>query len=146
MTPPSDASQQAADLIRARLAEIDRERKQLERAITSLVPTTQNSPAGSRQNPAARTTSATRRRATATKRQGPRTSKGHRRTPSRRKTRARPGQRQAELLKQIRANPGAPVSQLAKSMGVAPTQLYPIARRLTAQGEIKKHERGFAPK
>jgi hypothetical protein len=43
-------------------------------------------------------------------------------------------------------SPGTPVSQIAKDMGVAPSQLYPTARRLREKGEIRKRGKGYAVK
>ena len=38
------------------------------------------------------------------------------------------------------------MSQIAKEMGVAPNQLYPVARRLREKGEIRKRGKGYAVK
>jgi hypothetical protein len=68
-------------------------------------------------------------------------------TKPRSKARRAPrGQRQKQFLAAVKKDPGAPVSQIAKDMGVAPNQLYPIARRLHQKGEIRKRGKGYAVK
>jgi len=54
------------------------------------------------------------------------------------KSRAPRGSRAAELEKYFRDNPGSTVSQAAKSQGVSPNGLYPVARKLTDEGKLKK--------
>jgi len=46
----------------------------------------------------------------------------------------------------VKKSPGAPVSEIAKEMWAAPSQLYPIARRLRQKGEIRKQGKGYAVK
>jgi hypothetical protein len=72
-----------------------------------------------------------------------------RRPPTTRRSTARRaprGQRQKQFLAAVKKNPGTPVSQIAKDMGVAPNQLYPIARRLHEKGEIRKQGKGYTVK
>jgi hypothetical protein len=64
------------------------------------------------------------------------------RGPAKTKRAAR-GQRQAEFLALVKARPGAPMAEMAREMGVRPQQLYPIARRLSAEGSITKGKRGY---
>ena len=116
----SEAVQQAKDLLEKRLAELDAERKQVQHALSSL---------GTR---------AVHSGARATRRTG-----GRRRSGGKR---ARRGQREAEFLGQIKDNPGAKISEIAKSIGVAPQQLYPIARRLTDSGQVTRKGDGFEAK
>lgn len=74
---------------------------------------------------------------------------GRRRTTTRRRSttrRAPRGQRQEQFLAAVKKNPGAPVSQIAKDIGVAPNQLYTVARRLHQKGEIRKRGKGYAVK
>jgi hypothetical protein len=60
--------------------------------------------------------------------------------------RAARGQRQEQFLAAVKKNPGAPVSQIAKDVGVSPSQLYTVARRLYQKGEIRKQGKGYAIK
>ena len=113
----SEAVQQAKELLEKRLAELDAERKQVQHALTSL---------------------GTGR--------GRRGASGARRTATRRRSggkRARRGQREAEFLEQVRSAPGAKISDIAKTIGVAPQQLYPIARRLSDSGQVTRQGDGF---
>jgi hypothetical protein len=114
----SDAVQQAKELLQTRLAEIDQERKQVEHALSSL------GTARARQPGPKAARSATRKRRSGGKR-------------------ARRGQREAEFLAQIRDRPGAKISEIASSIGVAPQQLYPIARRLSESGQVSREGDGF---
>ena len=113
----SEAVQQAKELLEKRLAELDAERKQVQHALSSLG-------TGRGRRPGA----------------------GSRRTGTRRRSggkRARRGQREAEFLEQVRSAPGAKISEIAKTMGVAPQQLYPIARRLSDGGQVTRKGDGF---
>ena len=115
----TDAVQQAKELLQARLSELDKERTQLEQALRSLGPST-----GGRRGPRTTSSAAPRRRRSGGKR-------------------ARRGQRENEFLAQVDSKPGAKISEIAKTMGVAPQQLYPIARRLTESGKVTRQDDGF---
>ena len=54
------------------------------------------------------------------------------------KSRAPRGSRAATLQKYFKDNPGSTVSEAAKSQGVSPNGLYPVARKLTEEGKLKK--------
>ena len=114
----TDAVQKAKELLRSRLSELDAERTQLEHALSSL---------GSSRAPS----------------RGPKTAR--RPSPKRRASgkRARRGQREAEFLAQIKSKPGAKISEIAGTIGVAPQQLYPIARRLRDSGKVTRKGEGF---
>lgn len=114
----TDAVQKAKELLRSRLDELDAERTQLEHALRSL---------GSSRRPSAAAKPARQ----------PRT---RRRSAGKR---ARRGQREEEFLSQIKRNPGAKISDIAGSIGVAPQQLYPIARRLSDSGKVTRKGEGF---
>jgi hypothetical protein len=116
----SDAVQKAKELLRSRLSEIDQERAQLEHALASLGPASA---------PASRSGSKPARRPRAKRRSGGK--------------RARRGQREAEFLAQIKSSPGAKISDIAGTIGVAPQQLYPIARRLSESGKVTRKGEGF---
>ncbi len=115
----SEAVQQAKELLEKRLAELDAERKQVQHALSSL-----GTRLGRRSGSAGST-----RRTTARRRSGGK--------------RARRGQREAEFLEQVKDAPGAKISEIAKTMGVAPQQLYPIARRLSDSGQVSRQGDGF---
>lgn len=54
------------------------------------------------------------------------------------KSRAPRGSRATTLHKFFKDNPGSTVSEAAKSQGVSPNGLYPVARKLTEEGKLKK--------
>ena len=114
----TDAVQKAKELLRSRLSELDAERSQLEHALRSL-----GSSHGSS------TASKPARQARTRRRSGGK--------------RARRGQREEEFLTQIRDNPGAKIADIAGTIGVAPQQLYPIARRLSDSGKVTRKGEGF---
>ena len=55
-----------------------------------------------------------------------------------RRKRARRGQREAQFVADLTDHPDATVAEIAGRLGVAPQGLYPIARRLVANGSIAK--------
>jgi hypothetical protein len=55
-----------------------------------------------------------------------------------RRSRAPRGSRAEELLAYFKENPGSTVSEAAKAKGISPNGLYPVARKLTDQGKLKK--------
>ena len=114
----SEAVQQAKELLEKRLAELDAERKQVQHALSSL---------GT--NRGRRSGAGATRRTAARRRSGGK--------------RARRGQREAEFLAQVESAPGAKISEIAKTIGVAPQQLYPIARRLSDSGQVRRKGDGF---
>lgn len=104
---------QARKLMKDRLAELNTEREAIEAALGSLDEKSARKSAGSKR----------RRRSVA--------------------RRARRGERQLQFLTVVRDHPGEPIAELAREMGVRPQQLYPIARRLSDEGEIAKLNGGF---
>jgi hypothetical protein len=78
------------------------------------------------------------------KRQARRRAGQARRSPGRRPggKRAPRGQREAEFLAAIKKKPGAKPPEIAEEMGVAPNQVYGLARRLHAAGKVRKRRGG----
>jgi hypothetical protein len=56
--------------------------------------------------------------------------------------RAPRGQREAEFLSALEKRPGAKPSAIAEEMGIAPNQVYGLARRLHQAGRIRKRRDG----
>jgi hypothetical protein len=73
-----------------------------------------------------------------------RRSTGRRRTGSRRNT-AAPGSRQQDVLRLVNERPGISVPELGKELGVDPTGLYQIVRRLEGRGAVRKDGRRLQP-
>ncbi len=61
--------------------------------------------------------------------------------PSRRN--ARPGQRSEQLVTLVKAKPGITVREVGTELGVDPTSLYRIVRRLEEAGELRKSGRSL---
>jgi transcriptional regulator with GAF, ATPase, and Fis domain len=55
------------------------------------------------------------------------------------------GQRQQELLELVRNRPGISVREAATELGVDPTGLYRVVRRLENSGEVRKNGRQLEP-
>jgi DNA-binding IclR family transcriptional regulator len=51
----------------------------------------------------------------------------------------------AELLEMIAEHPGLSIPQAAKELGIAPGGLYGVARKLEAEGLIRKEGTGWHP-
>jgi predicted HTH transcriptional regulator len=121
MTPQSSATvDEAANLIRERMKELDAERSQLERALASLT--------GGREG-----------------RRGPGRppgsgggSNGGRRRRRRRGTRA------DQAVKLIAENPGITASQIAERMSIKPNYLYRVLSSLEEEGKVRKDGRAYS--
>jgi hypothetical protein len=64
--------------------------------------------------------------------------RGARASTARRAATARPGQRQQEVVRLVEEHPGITVRELGAQLGVNPTGLYPIVKRLTDQQRLRK--------
>jgi hypothetical protein len=58
---------------------------------------------------------------------------------------ARPGERGEQLLELVRARPGITVRDAGSDLGVDPTSLYRIVRRLEERGQVRKNGRALEP-
>ncbi len=127
-----DALADARQLIQSRLADLDAEAKQLERALASL---------GEGRAPQRRRPGRPRKRAAAA------TSTPPKRKPVRRKRkgkRAPRGQRREELLAAVKADPGARPTDLAKAIGVKPTQVHALIAKARKDKLLVKKSKGYA--
>jgi hypothetical protein len=115
----SNTVEEAAELIRARIRELDAERAQLERALASLGAGT-----GRRRG---------RRSASASHANG------------RRRRRRRGGTRAEQAVKLVQANPGVSASEIAKSMKIKPNYLYRVLGELEKEGRVRKEGRAYHP-
>lgn len=121
MAPASSTVDEAANLIRARIKEIDAERGQLERALASLT--------GGRDG-----------------RRGPgrpRSSGSTRSAPRRRRRRG--GTRADQAVKLIADNPGISASEVASRMKIKPNYLYRVLGELEKDGQVRKDGRAYHP-
>jgi sugar-specific transcriptional regulator TrmB len=120
MATVSGAVDQAADLLKSRIRELEDELSKLQRALSSLTGGRQGRrgpgrPPGSRSR--ARTTAAPRRR--------------------------RGGTRADQAVRLVKANPGISASEVAKKMRIKPNYLYRVLGDLEKEGRVKKSGRSY---
>jgi hypothetical protein len=115
---------EARDLVKRRLAELDDERRRLERALAEL---------------------GEKAKGTARRRPGrPRGSgKGKRRGATKRRRRS--GTRADQAVKLVEKNPGISASEIAKQMKIKPNYLYRVLGELEKEGRVKKKGRQYQP-
>jgi hypothetical protein len=131
-----DAIDDARQLIQSRLADLDVEAKQLERALASL-----GEGSGPRRRRPGRPAKAATAPAPGSTKPKPRAS----RKPGGAK-RAKRGQRQEELLAAVKKMRGASPAELADAIGIGSNQAYGLIRKAEADGRIKKKGQGYALK
>jgi hypothetical protein len=123
MASISSVIDEARDLLEKRLAELDDERKRVERALANLV--------GG---------------ATSPRRRGPGRPKGSTNkkagAPRRRRGR-RGGTRADQAVNLIAANPGITASEIAKTMKIKPNYLYRVLGDLEKERRVKKKGRQY---
>jgi DNA-binding IclR family transcriptional regulator len=115
---------EAVELVKKRLAELDDERKRLERALADLgQKATRRGPGRRRGTPkkAAKKAAAPRRR------------------------RRRGGTRGDQAVKLVEQNPGISASEIAKTMKIKPNYLYRVLSDLEKEKRVKKKGRKYFP-
>jgi predicted ArsR family transcriptional regulator len=114
--------EEAANLIRARLRELETERGQLERALASLT--------GGREG-----------------RRGPGRPRGSGATASgatpRRRRRRRGGTRAEQAVKVITESPGMSASEIASKLNIKPNYMYRVLADLEKEGRVRKDGRAY---
>jgi transposase-like protein len=115
---------EARDLVKKRLAELDDERKRLERALTEL--------GGKAISRAGRRPG--RPRGSGAKAPGPK-----------KRRRRRSGTRADQAVKLVEGRPGISASDIAKSMKIKPNYLYRVLGDLEKEGRVKKKGRKYFP-
>ena len=114
----ASALDEAANLLKERIRELDTERRKLERALANLT--------GGRVG-----------------RRGPGRPPGSKDGASRRRGR-RGGTRSDQAVRLIKANPGITASEVAKKMRIQPNYLYRVLGDLQKDGKVKKSGRSYA--
>lgn len=129
MPSTSNVLDEALDLVKKRLAELDEERKRLERALAELGGTSRRPgrPRGSGRGPgrppkAASTTGTPRKR-----------------------RRRRGGTRADQAVNLVAKNPGISASDIAKQMKIKPNYLYRVLGELEKEGRVTKKGREYHP-
>jgi sugar-specific transcriptional regulator TrmB len=127
--PSTNVLDEARELVQKRLADLDDERKRLERALAELGgKATRRSPGRPRGS-----------KSTAV---APRNSKAA--TPRKRRKR-RGGTRADQAVSLIEGQPGISASDVAKTMKIKPNYLYRVLGDLEKEGRVKKQGRQYYP-
>jgi sugar-specific transcriptional regulator TrmB len=130
MPSTTNVLDEARDLVTKRLAELDEERKRLERALAELGGKITRSrpgrPAGSGRGPG-------------------RPPKAGKKAGTRRRRRRRGGTRADQAVKLVEQNPGISASDIAKTMKIKPNYLYRVLGELEKEGRVKKEGRKYQP-
>jgi len=128
MPSSSNVLDEARDLVQKRLAELDGERKRLERALADL------GGRAARRGPG-------RPRGTGRGPGRPRKAASTARAPRRRRS----GTRADQAVGLVEKNPGITASEIAKSMKIKPNYLYRVLGELEKEGRVKKKGRQYHP-
>jgi sugar-specific transcriptional regulator TrmB len=138
MPSTSNVLDEALDLVKKRLAELDEERKRLERALTELggTPTRRpGRPPGSGRGPGRPRKNAATATATATPAAA----------PGKRRRRRRGGTRADQAVALVEQNPGISASEIAKTMKIKPNYLYRVLGEMEKEGRVTKKGREYHP-
>jgi hypothetical protein len=118
MATVTNAVDQAANLLKQRISELEGELAKLQRALASLTDGRQG-------------------------RRGPGRPRGPRAGATRARRRRRGGTRADQAVKIIKANPGITASEIAKQMRIQPNYLYRVLGDLQKEGRVKKSGRKY---
>jgi sugar-specific transcriptional regulator TrmB len=127
---PSNVLDEARDLVLKRLADLDDERKRLERALAELG----GGKAPARRSPGRpRGSKATAKASTSTA------------AAPRKRRKRRGGTRADQAVSLIEGQPGISASDVAKTMKIKPNYLYRVLGDLEKEGRVKKDGRKYFP-
>jgi sugar-specific transcriptional regulator TrmB len=126
MPSTTNVLNEARDLVQKRLAELDEERKRLERALAEL---------GGKAT----------RRAPGRPRGSKSTSRTSTPSTSRKRRKRRGGTRADQAVALIEGAPGISASDVAKQMKIKPNYLYRVLGDLEKEGRVKKDGRQYYP-
>lgn len=128
MPSTSNVLDEALDLVKKRLHELDEERKRLERALSELGGTITRRPGRPR----------------GSGKRGPgRPPKASSTAAPRKRRRRRGGTRADQAVALVEKNPGISASEIAKSMKIKPNYLYRVLGELEKEGRVKKQGRQY---
>jgi transposase-like protein len=134
MPSTSNVLDEALDLVKKRLAELDEERKRLERALAELggtITRRPGRPAGSGKRGPGRPRKAA--------------SGGTAAAAPRKRRRRRSGTRADQAVALVEKNPGISASAVAKELKIKPNYLYRVLGELEKEGRVKKKGREYHP-
>jgi sugar-specific transcriptional regulator TrmB len=129
MPSTTNVLDEARQLVQRRLADLDEERRRLERVLTEIGGKAKRSPGRPR---GTASTSTTTRAPKAT------------RSPKKRRRR-RGGTRADQAVDLITSQPGISASDVAKTMKIKPNYLYRVLGDLEKEGRVKKDGRQYYP-
>jgi len=131
MPSTSNVLDEALDLVKKRLAELDEERKRLERALAELGGSSRRPgrPRGSGRGPGRPPKAASATTAGA----------------PRKRRRRRGGTRADQAVNLVAKNPGISASEIAKQMKIKPNYLYRVLGELEKEGRVTKKGRAYHP-
>ena len=124
MPPSTNVLDEARALVKKRLAELDDERKRLERALADL-----SDGKAARRGPGRPRGAASRPKKGA----------------PRRRRRRRGGTRADQAVSLVESKPGINASEIAKTMKIKPNYLYRVLGDLEKEGRVKKKGRQYHP-
>lgn len=124
MTPSSNVVEEAADLLRARIDELEGERAKLERALASLTDGREGKRGPGRPRGSSRSSGESSGR--------------------RRRRRRSGGTRAEQAVKLIAENPGIGASEIAKQLGIKPNYMYRVLTDLQREGLVTKDGRAYS--
>jgi predicted Rossmann fold nucleotide-binding protein DprA/Smf involved in DNA uptake len=126
VSTPRNAVDEAANLLRERISELDAERAKLERALASLTDGREG-----KRGPGRPRGSASSMRQSSNGRKRRRSRKG--------------GTRAEHALKVIAENPGVSASEIAERLQIKPNYMYRVLTELQADGKVRKEGRAYHP-
>jgi DNA-binding IclR family transcriptional regulator len=132
MPSTSNVLDEARNLVTKRLAELDDERKRLERALAELGGKASRRAPGRGRGSKSSSTASTAK------------TKTKKATPRRRRKR-RGGTRADQAVSLIKGAPGISASDVAKQMKIKPNYLYRVLSDLEKEGRVKKKGRQYYP-
>jgi sugar-specific transcriptional regulator TrmB len=128
MPPTTNVLDEARQLVQKRLADLEEERKRLERALAELGGKATRRPGRPRGSSSKASASA-----------------GASAGAPRRRRKRRGGTRADQAVKLIEGQPGISASDVAKSMKIKPNYLYRVLGDLEKEGRVKKNGRQYYP-
>jgi transposase-like protein len=132
MPNSSNVLDEALDLVKKRLSELDEERKRLERALAELGGTVTRRPGrprGSGRGPG----------------RPPKAASSTTAAPRKRRRRRRSGTRADQAVALVQKNPGISASEIAKSLKIKPNYLYRVLGELEKESRVTKKGREYHP-
>ncbi len=147
MPSTSNVLDEALNLVKKRLAELDEERQRLERALAELGGTVTSSVAPRRPGrpPGSGKRGPGRPRKTASAAAPAPASASTSTATPRRRRRRRGGTRADQAVALVEQNPGISASEIAKQMKIKPNYLYRVLGEMEKEGRVTKKGREYHP-